>query len=386
MIDGRSHKHKEDRYNRVAMVTKLYIHNYKAFVDFHIEFGRIVFLMGRNGSGKSSIVDVLHALAMVIHDGNIEDFFDAETRFRFGDDADAAQKFRLDVELDSMRYQYHLEVGYAGRELRPFVIREELRIEDTPFHIFEGGTVTVDTGLKLGAADFDVHRGALASFGGDRDQGGRALFKKWAEGFLMLRLIPGAVKSEARKAADALDVDGANFVAWYETVANDDTLAGETYRRSMQEVIPGLRTINLKALYKSGKLWEARLEVEGKERGFALDELSEGQISLAVLYAILHFSMGNGATVALDEPDNYLALAEIEPFLYALEDAAELNRAQVFLISHHPEIYNHWARDPDRARYFEQSGGGHFTARTIDWGQYPGLSPAEVVARGWQDA
>jgi ATPase subunit of ABC transporter with duplicated ATPase domains len=91
-------------------------------------------------------------------------------------------------------------------------------------------------------------------------------------------------------------------------------------------------------------------------------------------------------TVALDEPDNYLALPEIEPFLHELEDAAERNLGQVFLISHHPEIYNQWANDPERCRFLARTSDGRFVAREVNWDQHSGLLPAEVVARGWEDA
>lgn len=101
---------------------------------------------------------------------------------------------------------------------------------------------------------------------------------------------------------------------------------------------------------------------------------------------MLYFGIHPGSTLALDEPDNFLALSEIEPFIHALEDAAEKQNAQVFLVSHHPEICDRWARDAERARYFTKTGDGIFRVQPIDWEQYPELSPAEVIARGWQDA
>ena len=368
------------------MITKLSIHNYKGFINFEMECGRIVFLMGRNGSGKSSLLDVLHALATVINDGNL-DVFDAETRFRFADEPLPTQKFSLEAELNGASYRYVLEIDFSGRELRPILLREELHVGGSPVFLFADGQLTAyGAGSKLEGVPFDAYRGALSSFGDDQDGGGRATIRHWASGFLLLRLVPGAVKPEARKPSDSLDVDGLNFVAWYETVSNDDTLAADSYRRAMREALPGLKTINLRALYKTGKLWEARFMIDGKEGGIALDELSEGQICLAVLYAILHFTLHSAATVALDEPDNYLALSEIEPYLHELEDATELKGGQLFVISHHPEVYRQWARDSDKCHYFELTGSGKFATRVIDWDEYPGIAPAEVVARGWQDA
>jgi ATPase subunit of ABC transporter with duplicated ATPase domains len=88
----------------------------------------------------------------------------------------------------------------------------------------------------------------------------------------------------------------------------------------------------------------------------------------------------------LDEPDNYVALAELEPLISALETAAEENHAQVFLISHHPEFYNRLADDSGRCIHFSRDKDGRFRAGAVDWKRFPGMTPAEVVARGWQGA
>ena len=39
------------------MVERLFIHNYKGFVNFGVKFGRTVLLVGKNGSDKSSLLD-----------------------------------------------------------------------------------------------------------------------------------------------------------------------------------------------------------------------------------------------------------------------------------------------------------------------------------------
>jgi len=114
---------------------------------------------------------------------------------------------------------------------------------------------------------------------------------------------------------------------------------------------------------------------------FNFGELSEGQRCLICLYAILHFVLAKGHTVILDEPDNFISLREIQPWLMAAEDAVEDSGGQVLIISHHPEIINQWAT----------SGGVQFVrdgfglARVEDFRHEPdyGLEPAELVARGW---
>jgi ATPase subunit of ABC transporter with duplicated ATPase domains len=58
---------------------------------------------------------------------------------------------------------------------------------------------------------------------------------------------------------------------------------------------------------------------------------------------ILNFLMNRGDTVFLDEPDNFISLREIQPWLLAAEEAVEDHSGQLILISHHPETLNQWA-------------------------------------------
>jgi AAA15 family ATPase/GTPase len=44
------------------MLTRLYIDNFRCFVDFEYRPGRTNLILGRNGSGKSSMLDALLAM------------------------------------------------------------------------------------------------------------------------------------------------------------------------------------------------------------------------------------------------------------------------------------------------------------------------------------
>ena len=366
------------------MVERLFIHNYKGFVNFEVKFGRTVLLVGRNGSGKSSLLDRMHALVMVMSDGGLADRFEANTRFRFGNLPN--QHFELDVRLGEHLFRYRLEVSFNEQDERPFVVLEELTRNGEQLFLFHDGQ------FRLGTAAGNGNPSILSV---DRYRGGLAIvfeshlpdtLKEWVRGFLMMRLVPSQVGSVAAKRGVSIFTDGSDFASWYESVSSADTQALVAYLDTMRDVMPGLKTINLKALHKRGKLWEAEFQTNGHKASFTLEELSDGQIGLIVLYALVRFWLRSGATLALDEPDNYLALSEIEPLIHTIDDAVEHNLGQVFLISHHPEFYNRWARYSERCRHLVRTEDGLFVESPIDWNEYTGLMPAEVVARGWQDA
>ena len=363
------------------MITKLSIHNYKGFMNFEMECGRIVFLMGRNGSGKSSLFDVLRALARVIHEGDLEVLFYAQDRNRFADEPN--MRFEVASQHGSSNFRYLLTVGFADKEKKPSIVREELLVDELSVFLFKDGVVH-NLGDASALFPLNLQHGGLALMGDRSALQTLTTFKSWWRRFLLLRLTPATVISEARKPISTLSVDGSNFADWYEGVTNADTAVAVDYWNALREVIPDLASVNLTPMHR-GKLFEVVLRANGQRRPFALDELSEGQISLMIHYAILHYCTRQGVTVALDEPDNYIALSELEPLIYAFEDAVHENSSQLFVISHHPEFYNQWARESDKCRYLERVDG-RFEARTIDWDDHPGLTSAEVVARGWQDA
>jgi ATPase subunit of ABC transporter with duplicated ATPase domains len=95
---------------------------------------------------------------------------------------------------------------------------------------------------------------------------------------------------------------------------------------------------------------------------------------------IQHFLIANGHTVFIDEPDNFVSLREIQPWLLAAEDAVEESKGQLILISHHPEILNYWARE--YGLLFSREENGHVRTKVYREVAETGLDPSETIARG----
>src|SRR5262249_12601127 len=97
----------------------------------------------------------------------------------------------------------------------------------------------------------------------------------------------------------------------------------------------------------------------------------------------LHFvERARPTLICMDEPDNFVALREIQPWLMGMCQAVEDHNLQVLFISHHPELINYLA--PQDGILLDRPDGG--PTRTLPFSLSPGssLPPAEVVARGWE--
>jgi len=105
-------------------------------------------------------------------------------------------------------------------------------------------------------------------------------------------------------------------------------------------------------------------------------------VCLICLYIILHFVIAKGGTVIIDEPEDFISLSEIQPWLMKVADVVDEKRGQVLLISHHPELINQWA--PSHGVQFVRDGIGSVGVKPFHGDPDSSLPPAELVARGWE--
>ena len=129
-------------------------------------------------------------------------------------------------------------------------------------------------------------------------------------------------------------------------------------------------------------------EGDGASRAYRFDQLSDGQRALLVLYSLVFEtkpdtgSRGDSTdiprTLFLDEPDNYVTLPELQPWLAALEDGAGDMLPQVVLISHHPEAIDFLAHN---TVWLTREPESH--TRIVEPKNDTGLRMSEIHARGW---
>lgn len=154
---------------------------------------------------------------------------------------------------------------------------------------------------------------------------------------------------------------------------------------SLRGALDGFSFLQLEPVGENVRLLVAEfVDDHGRSTRFAFNELSDGQRCLICLYAILHFVLAKGCTVILDEPDNFISLREIQPWLMAASDAAEESGGQILIISHHPEIIDQWAAESGVR--FVREGSGPVRVEVFHGDSDSALTPSELVARGWEHA
>jgi ATPase subunit of ABC transporter with duplicated ATPase domains len=196
---------------------------------------------------------------------------------------------------------------------------------------------------------------------------------------------PRRMSAETEEESSSLDEGLSEFASWFRHMAQQQLGAVTALNRALQEVLEGFDSLSLPVDLEMGvrllkSTW--RLDAKGTTQtvDYAFDELSEGQRALIGLYSLMYFAPAAGTTLCLDEPDNFVALREIQPFLLALRERENI---QSLIISHHPEVINLLA--PESGLMFERVAGGPARVEPFRAPPDAALPPAELIARGWED-
>jgi len=116
-----------------------------------------------------------------------------------------------------------------------------------------------------------------------------------------------------------------------------------------------------------------------------LDELSAGQKTMVILEHALAITKAWRSSVIIDEPANFLGLAEIQPFLLRLQNGADEGETQAIMTSHHPIAYDLLAEQ--NGRWLERTPLGPAqvskVADVVDGSRDTAIPLSELVERGW---
>ena len=376
------------------MIKRLYIDNYKCFVNFELELRRLNLLLGENGSGKSTLFEVLRLLRnLIVEQKTVGELFSTKTLTRWQDRE--IQTFELEVEGNNGVYSYKLVIGYLRLEEKCRVELEELRYNGNPLFTFKVGEAQLyKDNFEAGHQyPFDWSRSVLATILPRRDNTLMTWFKERISRIHVLRIDPIDMTARSEREDEVPEVDLNNFASWYRHLSQEEPGKVFDFFNSLKDVIEGFEALKLtsdgggrapRTLVMQQRITpeQEQERVRHKRVEFDFEEFSDGQRVLITLYSLLHFTVGKSTTLCIDEPDNFVALREIAPWLNELGDISA-ETSQFLLISHHPELINMLALEKGIA-FLRSYGTGPVRAKPFSADTSSGLTVAELVARGWQ--
>lgn len=368
------------------MIRRIYIDNYKCLVNFELVLDELTLLVGSNGVGKSAVLDVIYALrqllsgaARVLDTG----IFTGTTRTRWQEVS--VQVVEIDVVLGDDEIKYRIEIEHDQTSRKARVQRETLASRGKALFVFEMGEVQLyrDDHSKGPQFPSDWAESALARVAPRSDNRRLTAFLDFMQKIVVCGLYPRSFMTDSLVEEPLLLRDGANFSAWYRHITQEHQDLVPDYTKVVQDVIERFRGIRLERVGTDAR---ALIVVFGDLKAkyeLRLEELSDGQRALLALYALVYLTAGQGYTLFLDEPDNYVALAEIQPWLIQLSDACGVSIPQAVICSHHPELIDYIGGE--RGLILSREVTGVTTVKRLaDVGIGDAIKLSEVIARGWE--
>ena len=372
------------------MLKRLLIDNYKCLTNFELKPTAVSCLVGPNASGKSAVLGALRGLQGFSNLGVLAaEAFPSFSRTRW--DSRIQQTFEVDAQVfrgASMRYQ--LVVRHDEKKRAGLVEREAVWSDGKLlYEQIEGDVRLYGDGAASASATFpfDARRSFLPVLEPRPDYAQLTAFKAWLAGIWLFALRPTEMTSEAPDEAMALATEGRNFASWYRTLTQEKPASINALRNSMTPLIPGFEGLRLERLSAASRYLMVDCRLGGRPFSLTLDELSDGQRNLLVLYTVLHAYAATASLLVFDEPDNFVAANEIQPWLSELRAAVvEAGRGTLVVVSHHPEVIDYLS--PDQSLLLTRSADGPTRVRNLaefvdrDTGQ----KTSELIGLGGPDA
>jgi predicted ATPase len=366
------------------MLKRLYADNYRCLVNFELKLDRVNLLLGDNGTGKSSVFEVLHRLQQFLA-GNakvLAVFPSGElTRWQ----TNSTQRFELDLQVGEANYAYSLLIEHDEDRRRARIKSEMLLVDGKKLFSFEGGQAQLfHDDFKPGPEyPFDWTQSGVGVLQPRPDNKKLTRFRTEMGKIIVAGIHPMNMSSESREEESALSRNMENFVSWYRFVSQEHQGAMFPLVQELKKVMPGFSSFSLKEAGEAKvlKVMFERPGGNGRPLLYDFKELSDGQRVLVALYALLLGLKDEGLSLFIDEPDNFVALREIQPWLSALTDYCGEGVEQAVLVSHHPEIIDHLALSS--GRWFDRDSNGPARVSDKPKAQVEGLKPSESISRGW---
>ncbi len=367
------------------MITRLYANNFRCLVAFEAEFDSFGVLCGPNGAGKSSVFDALRLLRNLgtgdaLLGGTGEQDIPG---LEFTDWLDSTvQEFELGLTVEGHAFDYRIHIEQIADFEKPRIIHEKAVCDGQLLfdRDLDGVRFIRADGAQAGFP-LDWRQAALAAI---QPRGVNistvALLQEEIAKLLILRPNPRGMERESKAEVRHPDLSITNLTSWYRSLAQEQEWT-DALRDVLQDVWPDFRSFRLVDAGLNTKALQLRFEPKNsKPILLFFNQLSDGERTLIALYMVrAALDTGAAKTVLLDEPDNFVGLPELQPWVLSMRELLDEDH-QLVLISHHPEILS--SSGKANGRYLWRDN--HTSPTRIGPLIVPAeMSAGEAIARGW---
>ena len=366
------------------MLTRLYADNFRCLTNFELTLDEANILLGTNGTGKTSVLTVLRRIQrLVVGGAKIDEVFPVRDLNLTGNGRE--QRFEIRYCVDDQTYDYGLTIEHERERGRMRIATEMLDHDGRQIFAFRSGEAQLyhDDYEKGPAYPFDWTLSGVGTLHERPDNRKLTAFKRDLQSFIIVNPCPPVYGSETRTEDELLEPMMRNFVGWYRHYSLENMGSIGDLFTALRKALPAFDSIRLK---ESGEDSRALKAVFSSPAGgtidYGFDQLSDGQRALIALYSLILLTGDRRVSLFIDEPDNYLALREIQPWLAQASELCGASLEQLVVVSHHPVIIDYMARAS--GRWFFRDGDGPVRVSEEPRAAVDELSISETITRGWE--
>ena len=368
----------------MPVLSRLYVDNFRCLENLDLDLDQTNVFLGRNGTGKTSVLNVLRNIQnLIVRGWKVDTVFPARDISLYGQRNE--QRFEIETRIDEESYRYSLMVEHDVPRNRMRVWEETLEHEGNPIFAFKNGDAQLyhDDYSKGPSYPFDWSQSGISFLNERTDSKKLTRFKKEIGNYIVVSCCPPIMAPEKRTEDEFLDPLMQNFVGWYRRAAQENMRSIFSLFEALRETLPGFDSINLTESGENSRALKAIFKGPSSEPiRYGFDQLSDGQRALIAMCSLIHLSSDGQVSLFVDEPDNYLALGEVQPWLAEAADRTGESLGQVVVASHHPVTIDYMAGA--NGRWFFREGDGPVRVSKKPNNTVDGLSLSETIARRWE--
>jgi predicted ATPase len=348
----------------------------KTFEQGKVELPKLIAVIGKNGTGKSSILDAFGFLGDCLRDG-VEAACDRPDRggferLRTQGSAEPIKfeiRYRQTKEARPISYSLHIDLD---KHNRPHVVYERLRQRrkgvghGQPFSFLElnNGIGEVwageSTEAQEGSAKAPVKMAdrrvlGVATLGALNDNPRIFAFREFLSGWYLSYFVPQLARNQPLAGSDPhLDRTGENLARYIQFIERQNPNGFQQALKRISARIPGITTI------KSDRAPDRRLylqfSAEGYEQPFFQQDMSDGTLKM-LAYLMLMEDPDNAPFIGIEEPENGLHHQLLAELAQQFKDfASKPGGPQILITTHSPNLVD--ALSPEEVWVLQKGGNG----------------------------
>ena len=366
------------------MIRRLYVDNFRSLVDFTWEPGKECLVLGYNGSGKTSALEALNILMNWVWGWDkFEDVLRLHDRTHWTGDAPIT--FECELLVQKAVFVYRAAFDFSTLDDSPTVRSESLRKDGV--RVFEREASSVSYWVEETRQDFPYPRNGsaikpIASLVGE---GAIREFERAFYEIVFVRPVPSSMADTAEGMPEDILPKMQNFLGWfyYNATLKDGFQA--VVESHLKESWEGFDRLLFEKVGREARILKVVFQGISPIGEMAVDfrDLSDGERMLLVLYALVAYqSESDPTTIIIDEPDNYVSLLEIQPWILKMLDTCP-DDGQLIVVSHNAEIIQTFGYE--HVSYFARKDHTSPTQVKQVEPMTSGFSLDRWLRRGWLD-